>query len=116
MTCVVSMLHACLQAKLYPRLLAGLKPGATLGLSHGFLLGVLQNDGVDFRNDINVILMAPKVQELLHAQPCNAKVLHMHADSLLQTSLIQRCSAGSAFRPVNCTIGYFSLIYFSCQI
>ena len=50
-----------MQAKLYPRLLAGLKPGATLGLSHGFLLGVLQNDGVDFRKDINVILMAPKV-------------------------------------------------------
>ena len=37
-----------------------MKPGATLGLSHGFLLGVLQNDGVDFREDINVILNAPK--------------------------------------------------------
>ena len=38
-----------------------MKPGATLGLSHGFLLGVLKNDGVDFRNDIDVILVAPKV-------------------------------------------------------
>ena len=38
-----------------------MKPGATLGLSHGFLLGVMQNDGVDFREDINVILNAPKV-------------------------------------------------------
>ena len=39
-----------------------MKPGATLGLSHGFLLGVLKNDGVDFRKDINVVLVAPKVQ------------------------------------------------------
>lgn len=39
-----------------------MKPGATLGLSHGFLLGVMKNDGVDFRKDINVVLVAPKVQ------------------------------------------------------
>lgn len=38
-----------------------MKPMATLGLSHGFLLGVMRNDGVDFRPDINVILVAPKV-------------------------------------------------------
>lgn len=38
-----------------------MKPGATLGLSHGFLLGVMRNDGVDFRKDINVVLVAPKV-------------------------------------------------------
>ncbi|KAK9793443.1 hypothetical protein WJX73_004078 [Symbiochloris irregularis] len=57
---VLLLISDASQAKLYPRLLAGLKPGATLGLSHGFLLGVLQNDGVEFRNDINVILMAPK--------------------------------------------------------
>lgn len=50
-----------LQAKLYPRLLAAMKPGSTLGLSHGFLLGVMKNDGVDFRKDINVVLVAPKV-------------------------------------------------------
>ena len=37
-----------------------MKPGATLGLSHGFLLGVMRNDGMDFRPDINVILVAPK--------------------------------------------------------
>ena len=48
------------QADLYPRILASMKPGSTLGLSHGFLLGVMQNDGVDFRTDINVILVAPK--------------------------------------------------------
>ncbi len=38
-----------------------MKPGATLGLSHGFLLGVMRNDGVDFRPDVNVVLVAPKV-------------------------------------------------------
>lgn len=50
------------QADLYPRILASMKPGSTLGLSHGFLLGVMQNDGVDFRKDINVILVAPKAR------------------------------------------------------
>lgn len=49
------------QADLYPRVLAAMKPGSTLGLSHGFLLGVMQNDNVDFRKDINVVLVAPKV-------------------------------------------------------
>ena len=44
-----------------------MKPGATLGLSHGFLLGVLQNDGVDFREDINVILNAPKAGDAVIA-------------------------------------------------
>lgn len=42
-------------------MLAAMKPGSTLGLSHGFLLGVMQNDNVDFRKDINVVLVAPKV-------------------------------------------------------
>ena len=57
---VVLLISDGAQAKLYPKLLAGMKPGATLGLSHGFLLGVMKNDGVDFRKDINVVLMAPK--------------------------------------------------------
>mmetsp|Transcript_4512 Transcript_4512/g.11758 ORF Transcript_4512/g.11758 Transcript_4512/m.11758 type:complete len:603 (+) Transcript_4512:65-1873(+) len=48
------------QASLYPRVLAAMKPGACLGVSHGFLLGVMQNDGVDFRKDISVVLVAPK--------------------------------------------------------
>jgi len=48
------------QAKMYPRILAAMKPGATLGLSHGFLLGIMKNDGAEFRNDINVVLVAPK--------------------------------------------------------
>lgn len=57
------------QADLYPRILAAMKPGSTLGLSHGFLLGVMQNDGVDFRKDINVILVAPKVTSCILADP-----------------------------------------------
>lgn len=62
-----------MQAKLYPRILAAMKPGATLGLSHGFLLGVMKNDNVDFRKDINVVLVAPKVCE--HMDPANEKKL-----------------------------------------
>jgi ketol-acid reductoisomerase len=57
---VVLLISDAAQAKLYPRILAAMKPGSTLGLSHGFLLGVMQNDGVDFRKDINVVLVAPK--------------------------------------------------------
>jgi len=48
------------QALMYPRILAAMKPGATLGLSHGFLLGIMKNDGAEFRDDINVVLVAPK--------------------------------------------------------
>merc|ERR1719238_1973008 len=37
-----------------------IKKGATLGLSHGFLLGVMNSEGAKFRDDINVVLVAPK--------------------------------------------------------
>ncbi|GAB4814450.1 hypothetical protein N2152v2_001496 [Parachlorella kessleri] len=57
---VILLISDAAQAKLYPRILAAMKPGSTLGLSHGFLLGVMQNDGADFRPDINVVLVAPK--------------------------------------------------------
>jgi ketol-acid reductoisomerase len=57
---VVLLISDGAQAKLYPKVLAAMKPASTLGLSHGFLLGVMKNDGVDFRKDINVVLMAPK--------------------------------------------------------
>lgn len=53
-----------------------MKPGATLGLSHGFLLGVMQNDGASFRDDINVILMAPKVSHALQVI-CSCNILHI---------------------------------------
>mmetsp|Transcript_25254 Transcript_25254/g.63638 ORF Transcript_25254/g.63638 Transcript_25254/m.63638 type:complete len:445 (-) Transcript_25254:661-1995(-) len=57
---VILLISDAAQAKLYPRILAAMKPGATLGLSHGFLLGVMQNEGAEFRPDINVVLVAPK--------------------------------------------------------
>eukprot|EP01023_Acetabularia_acetabulum_P068350 TRINITY_DN967_c0_g1_i1.p1 TRINITY_DN967_c0_g1~~TRINITY_DN967_c0_g1_i1.p1 ORF type:complete len:565 (+),score=134.93 TRINITY_DN967_c0_g1_i1:121-1815(+) len=57
---VVLLISDAAQAKLYPRLIAAMKSGATLGLSHGFLLGVMKNEGAEFRPDINVVLMAPK--------------------------------------------------------
>lgn len=57
---VMLLISDAAQAKMYPRILAAMKPGSTLGLSHGFLLGVMQSDGAEFRNDINVVLVAPK--------------------------------------------------------
>ena len=57
---VMLLISDAAQAKMYPRILAAMKPGSTLGLSHGFLLGVMKSDGAEFRNDINVVLVAPK--------------------------------------------------------
>lgn len=57
---VMLLISDAAQASLYPDLLKAMKPGATLGLSHGFLLGVMQADGATFRDDINVVLVAPK--------------------------------------------------------
>ena len=57
---VLLLISDAAQASLYPRVLAAMKPGACLGLSHGFLLGVMQSDGVEFRKDISVVLVAPK--------------------------------------------------------
>merc|ERR1712137_787375 len=57
---VILLISDAAQARLYPRILAAMKPGATLGLSHGFLLGVMENEGAEFRPDINVVLCAPK--------------------------------------------------------
>merc|ERR1712100_350815 len=57
---VMLLISDAAQAKMYPRILAAMKPGSTLGLSHGFLLGVMKSEGAEFRNDINVVLVAPK--------------------------------------------------------
>ena len=48
------------QTKNWKKIVGMMKPGATLGLSHGFLLGHLYATGQKFRDDINVVLMAPK--------------------------------------------------------
>merc|ERR1711990_705043 len=57
---VMLLISDAAQAKMYPRILAAMKPGSTLGLSHGFLLGVMNSEGAKFRDDINVVLVAPK--------------------------------------------------------
>eukprot|EP00894_Picocystis_sp_ML_P001756 jgi/Pico_ML_1/52273/g3002.t1 len=57
---VILLISDAAQATLYPKILEAMKPGATLGLSHGFLLGVMQSEGTGFREDINVVLVAPK--------------------------------------------------------
>lgn len=44
----------------YKKVLDAMKPGSTLGLSHGFLLGHMDATGDTFRDDVNVILVAPK--------------------------------------------------------
>ena len=72
-----------MQAKLYPRLLAAMKPGATLGLSHGFLLGAMRNDDKDFRDDINVILVAPKVRCKQGAVGCCSHGVNAHVSILV---------------------------------
>lgn len=57
---VLLLISDAAQASGYEKIQAALKPGATLGLSHGFLLGHLDSLGVSFRDDINIILVAPK--------------------------------------------------------
>jgi ketol-acid reductoisomerase len=44
----------------YKEIFEFMKPGATLGLSHGFLEGHLSSIDESFREDINVVMVAPK--------------------------------------------------------
>lgn len=48
------------QTQTYSDVFKAMKPGATLGLSHGFLLGYFDSLKKDFRDDINVVMVAPK--------------------------------------------------------
>jgi len=57
---VVLLISDAAQANLHKEIIGKMKPGATLGLSHGFLLGYLEQAGETFRDDINIILVAPK--------------------------------------------------------
>jgi ketol-acid reductoisomerase len=58
---VMLLISDAAQANLYKEKIEPLlKKGATLGLSHGFLLGHLESRGEKFREDINVVLIAPK--------------------------------------------------------
>lgn len=97
-----AMRHQCnAQADLYERILAAMKPGSTLGLSHGFLLGVMQNDGADFRKDINVVLVAPKVGGV-HDIHCKIFSLRwgqaVHCDTLQHDSLTLQAGCTTSCR------------------
>ena len=48
------------QTQTYSELFKHLKPNTTLGLSHGFLLGYFENNNIEFPDDINVVMVAPK--------------------------------------------------------
>ena len=48
------------QATHYDFIFKHIRPNTTLGFSHGFLLGHLQNIGISFPKDINVVMVAPK--------------------------------------------------------
>jgi hypothetical protein len=72
-----------------------MKPGATLGLSHGFLLGVMKNDGVDFRKDINVVLVAPKVRRIRLQQwgnPAAVAAVNCGMDSQVHSEWTVKCT------------------------
>jgi len=57
---VVLLISDGATAMCYKKVLDAMKPGSTLGLSHGFLLGHMDATGDTFRDDVNVILVAPK--------------------------------------------------------
>ncbi|KAK1869097.1 hypothetical protein I4F81_011579 [Pyropia yezoensis] len=57
---VVLLISDGATALCYKKVLDAMKPGSTLGLSHGFLLGHMDATGDTFRDDVNVILVAPK--------------------------------------------------------
>ncbi len=57
---VILLISDGAQTELWARITSVMKPGSTLGLSHGFLIGYLESVGQKLRNDINVIMMAPK--------------------------------------------------------
>jgi len=57
---VLLLISDAAQASTYEKIQGAMKKGATLGLSHGFLLGHMDSIGDSFREDINVVLVAPK--------------------------------------------------------
>lgn len=57
---VILLIADAAQTELYERIFAALRPGTTLGFSHGFLLGYLNDQGLSFPKDIDVIAVCPK--------------------------------------------------------
>ena len=57
---VIVLISDAAQAELMPKIMTSMKSGATLGLAHGFILGHMQSIGDSWREDINVVMVAPK--------------------------------------------------------
>ncbi len=57
---VLLLISDAAQAAQHKAIFAALRPGATLGLSHGFLLGFLDQQGIGFPANIDVIAVCPK--------------------------------------------------------
>ena len=57
---VIYLVSDYAQTQTYSKLFASMKPNSTLGLSHGFLLGYFDNNNIQFPEDINVVMVAPK--------------------------------------------------------
>ncbi|MDB5259174.1 MAG: ketol-acid reductoisomerase, chloroplastic-like [Candidatus Taylorbacteria bacterium] len=57
---VILLIEDRAQVSRWKQIIGYMKPCATLGLSHGFLIGRLQSIGEVLRDDINVIMVAPK--------------------------------------------------------
>jgi ketol-acid reductoisomerase len=57
---VVLLIADSAAAKIYKKVFITMKPGTTLCLAHGFLLKHMTNVEDTWRNDINVIMVAPK--------------------------------------------------------
>jgi ketol-acid reductoisomerase len=57
---VILLISDGAQTELYQKIMNNMKPSSTLGLSHGFLLGHMKNIGDKWREDINIVMVAPK--------------------------------------------------------
>ena len=57
---VIVLISDAAQADLMPKIMAAMKSEATLGLAHGFILGHMQSTKQEWREDINVVMLAPK--------------------------------------------------------
>lgn len=57
---VIVLISDAAQADLMPEIMDHMMSGATLGLAHGFILGYMQSTKQTWREDINVVMVAPK--------------------------------------------------------
>lgn len=57
---VIVLISDAAQSVLMPKIMKEMKSGAALGLAHGFILGHMQSKGEVWREDIDVVMVAPK--------------------------------------------------------